>query len=352
MATASYTIYSRNDPAKPAVVESGSDDPTLEPSQGPWTNEALQAFRAPTKPPPRFVPASSSAFLPEPPKDRSEGSQSSAAFYRALMSERSTPGPQPRLDSTPRPASTPVTSTSSQRSSDPWFIRSLAHAIPPKVTPAVTSSMDDILDRNPPPLPGEDPIQPRVWLAIGPSNKGFGLLSRQGWNEGEALGPGVSREHTSYPSSRNASPSRTVEVSYGSDDEVKELRSVEIVDLTNDSLSSGDETDDDDDLKIPPLPRRLAPDVDSDGRTALVVPLPIRLKSDKLGIGLKAKTTGPYNASKARITPTSAALRAHIQASENLRRQKKRHGRGQRGFARKNKLESTRRQDLMAYMNT
>ncbi len=88
------------------------------------------------------------------------------------------------------------------------------------------------------------------------------------------------------------------------------------------------------------------------GRTALITPIATTLKADRLGIGLKAKTEGPYHVSKKRITHNKAALAAHIQAAERLRRQKQEIGRGYRSFARASKKESTARQQMLAYMNS
>ena len=39
-------------------------------------------------------------------------------------------------------------------------------------------SLADLLARDPPPLPSEGRYTPAVWLHIGPSNRGFGMLQR------------------------------------------------------------------------------------------------------------------------------------------------------------------------------
>ena len=50
------------------------------------------------------------------------------------------------------------------------------------------STLADLLSRNPPPRPSEPTFRPPVFLTIGPSNKGFAMLERKGWQEGEGLG--------------------------------------------------------------------------------------------------------------------------------------------------------------------
>jgi len=75
------------------------------------------------------------------------------------------------------------------------------------------------------------------------------------------------------------------------------------------------------------------------------------LKSDRLGIGLKAQTVGPYKQSKKRVTHNAAALAAHVRANEEMRRVKKLVGRGSKGFARLAKAETEQRRQLLASWN-
>ena len=63
------------------------------------------------------------------------------------------------------------------------------------------------------------------------------------------------------------------------------------------------------------------------------------LKSDRLDIGLKAKTEGPYKQSKKRVTHNQAALASHIRAAEGMRRKRAEVGRGRRGFAKVRRRE-------------
>src|SRR6266850_2689611 len=52
-------------------------------------------------------------------------------------------------------------------------------------TSGSSSSLADILSRHP---PSAQPLQPPVFLHLGPSNKGWAMLQNQGWSEGEGLG--------------------------------------------------------------------------------------------------------------------------------------------------------------------
>lgn len=228
---------------------------------------------------------------------------------------------------------------------------------------------------DPPPRPSEAKYKPPVWLAIGPSNKGFSMLEKRSWNEGEALGADVVRrrrpEHAIQPSRKpmqrhaeSVAKEEVMEVEIGhGDGEVKEVRKVQVVDLT---LESDEDSDADSDatttgplVKEEPGDEEIQPSEDSPSsappstseRKALLTPIPTILKSDRLGIGLKAKTVGPYRASQKRVTHSAAALAAHTQAGEALRERQKLFGRGHRGFARERKKEETRRKDLLAYMN-
>jgi len=88
------------------------------------------------------------------------------------------------------------------------------------------------------------------------------------------------------------------------------------------------------------------------GRKALLTPIATVLKSDRLGIGLKAKTVGPYKASRKRITHNAEALAAHIKAAEELKKKKGEFGRGRRGFERQHRKDSMKRQMMLAYLNS
>lgn len=221
-----------------------------------------------------------------------------------------------------------------------WFIlNALKSQDPPVATQSSSSwTLADLLDRNPPPRPSEAKFTPPVWLAIGPSNKGFNMLERNGWTEGEALGRDVVRQ------TKKSRQVETVDVQIGSDDDVWQVKQVPIIDLT---LS-----DSESDQREAPPNQPLPDDNSPYARKALLTPISTVLKSDRLGIGLKAKTTGPYKESVKRVTHSAAALAAHTKASEDLKRRKKLHRRGQRGFAKRRREEEDQRRAMVAYLNT
>jgi hypothetical protein len=83
-------------------------------------------------------------------------------------------------------------------------------------------------------------------------------------------------------------------------------------------------------------------------QTVLLTPLTTVLKSDRLGIGLKAKTEGPYRSSVKRVKRNAAAAAA----SEDVHRaQRLLMGKGHRAFARAERLERESRQSMMAYLS-
>lgn len=209
------------------------------------------------------------------------------------------------------------------------------------------------------------------------------MLQRSGWNEGEALGLDAVRHHIHIPIAQDEmiklGPERNkkgggrvgcidhkvAEMELSDHDDVSELREVDVIDLTLSNLDSDSEEDDDDPsfatvtskvgepvatahtLHLVPLP--ILPSANS--RTALLTPIATVLKSDRLGIGLKARTVGPYKASQKRVTHNAAALAAHIRAAEESQKRKKLLGRGRRGFVKQQKIEELERKRLLEYLN-
>jgi len=82
----------------------------------------------------------------------------------------------------------------------------------------------------------------------------------------------------------------------------------------------------------------------------LLTPIATVLKSDRLGIGLKAKTLGLYKTSQKRVTHNAAALAAHVKAAEETRRRMKEHGRGRRGYEKQRRMEEERRKAMLAFL--
>ena len=194
------------------------------------------------------------------------------------------------------------------------------------------------------------------------------MLQRSGWNEGEALGPDVVRKTVDLPhlgrkgkGRDDTFKSRVSDVKLRGRRDVIEMPKADIIDLTvSDSDSELYDTDVDHGTPmfeelVPPLnpPSVAIRDAlsSTDGRTALLTPLPTVLKSDRLGIGLKAKTVGPYKASQKRVTHSAAAIAAHMKAAEEGRQRRKQHGRGRRGYDQLRKREETERKRLLAYLN-
>lgn len=197
--------------------------------------------------------------------------------------------------------------------------------------------------RDPPPLPSEGRYTPLVWLHIGPSNKGFDMLQRSGWSEGEGLGAHVRR----LPVAR----ARDVDVDAYTSSSVKVEGDVrELIDLTRpDSEAPEDALEDYEDIQGS---MRAAGEASASHMPrSLLTPLPTILKADRLGIGLKAKTEGPYKRSKKRVTHSAAALAAHTRSAEEMRRKKAAFGKGRRGFAKVHNREEDRRKAMLAYLN-
>lgn len=196
------------------------------------------------------------------------------------------------------------------------------------------------------------------------------MLQKSGWSEGEPLGPGFARrakgkepEKPRMPKAKSAKPEegRTVikteqrEIKVGDDGEISEVRDVDVIDLTFSDSEEGEEelkeeTEENEEAVEEAMEQAAEVDTtfSSHNSTALITPLPTVLKSDRLGVGLKAKTVGPYKESKKRVTHNAAALAAHIRSAEEMRKMKKRWGRGTRGLARLAKAEAEHRQSLLA----
>lgn len=360
MATVAHHIRSYYDPADREQLEKETGQIPIDEAEQWNTAPTFSAARH--APPPSFVPAriqhdewGSAVSLTHEVSSSNASVQDSGTseWYRALTRDSSkTLGNQPpaRSSSTPSEASKPKKEAITKNN---WFIKKALQSEPSSKPSSPAPSLADLLARDPPPLPSEGRFVPPVWLAIGPSNKGFNLLQKGGWNEGEGLGAHVARSlrprspaHTPVPISR--APLR------GAVDDTKS-RDIppDVIDLTQ----SEPEPEDD----FEPFHRSsslaLAPassafkEPDPHSQKSLLTPIPTILKSDRLGIGLKAKTEGPYKQSKKRVTHNQAALASHIRTSEELRRKRAEVGRGRRGFAKVRKREENERKHMLAYLN-
>ncbi|CDO75426.1 hypothetical protein BN946_scf184916.g10 [Trametes cinnabarina] len=390
MATVTHYIYSHYDPPERKeesniVAERSAEQMEAE---DPWVTESAFGARRRIQNAPRFVPAivsydevnnmigSASSSIPGFLEQKPPPASHVGDWYKSLPRASSAPAagsqtppasntpsiaPQFLKRSAPVPLLSTVKAAPQRKTKNDWFISRALMSEPasPRATPAPT--LADILSREPPPDRKDQPFVPPVFLHIGPSNKGFALLQRHGWSEGEALGAGAARRTLSQKA-REKRPARTIlddpqlsvktverEVTLDGEDEVREVRNVEVVDLTlSDSddeveeVFAGSATDGRDASSTA---------VGTHKPTALLTPIATRLKSDRLGIGLKAKTVGPYKESKKRVTHNQAALAAHIRANEEIRMRKALLGRGAKSFARMAKAEAESRQRLLASLN-
>ena len=199
------------------------------------------------------------------------------------------------------------------------------------------------------------------------------MLQRSGWNEGEPLGPNVPRrmpvKHISSDDGiiptkfKDKGKGRLKIISSAFHQQTKmenlgetnELRNTDVIDLTLSDSNSDDSSMKAEDGKLEDQDGFADVDINiptTHGGIALLTPIATVLKSDRLGIGLKAKTTGPYKASKKRVTHNAAALAAHIRASEENRRRMKEHGRGRRGHKKQRRMEEEKRKAMLAFLKS
>lgn len=366
MATVARYIYSHYEPQdrEALLEETGQKDP--ENTDGipsvdapdPWQTESASFGTRRMLRAPRFVPASTSADVlqPSPAHRADNGSKDEVvSWYRSLarrttdaVSESSTSRSTSSVNAEAGPSKLSEEAAPAQlaRPRPPtkqdWFIQRALAAIPP-IAPQPAPTLSSILARDPPPSSTDRPFTPPVFLALGPSNRGFAMLNKQGWQEGEALGPNAAR----LPPPRvkreiiEVKEEDTEDVQL--DDDIVEVRRRTTIDLT----LSDDDGDSGTDNSITPAPLPRSSSSEPSTHIALLTPLPTVLKADRLGIGLKAKTEGPYRASKKRVTHNAAAVASHVAAAEALRREKMIFGRGKRGFARVAREEREKRMEVM-----
>ena len=370
MATVTHTIYSRYDPQQRELLERETgqfaDEDTAAADSLSWQTESSVGRQRRPAPPPRFVPATtsydewdlaegtSSRVLPEVEND--PPGNDLAGWYRSLTNSGRTPGsthPSFGEPTHPMTSSVPWDRYTEKRNKNNWFIMKAMQSEPVPAPSTTPSTLADILARDPPPLPTQEKYTPPVWLTLGPSNKGFAMLQQSGWNEGEALGPSVIRRGN--PVAHIISDKEMLRSTRKSSAEGSQMTTKrEVIDLT---LSNSDLDNDDSDKcdleavdnRVPPPPT--PPSASAHSGTALLTPIATVLKSDRLGIGLKAKTFGPHKVSQKRVTHNAAAMAAHISAAEELRKRKKEVGRGQRGFNKTQKAEEANRKRMLAYLN-
>ncbi|KAI0643119.1 hypothetical protein C8Q79DRAFT_207602 [Trametes meyenii] len=403
MATVTHYIYSHYEPPSQKDVDFAEEEFTEEDTKDPWVTESSFGARRRLANPPRFVPA---AVSYDEVNDIIGGASSSipheleplpsshvSDWYKALP-RASALARDPRTSNSPISSlaavlpsnpptqfvSSPTTATLSppastdssfasgvassrtplHRTKNDWFISKAITSESAPLRVASTPTLADILSREPPPERKEQPFVPPVFLHIGPSNKGFAMLQQSGWSEGEALGAGAARRTLSQKA-REKRPARTIlddpqlavkteerEVALDRDGDIREVRKVEVVDLT---LSDSDEDEVEELAGTSAAASGPSSLEASHNPTALLTPIATVLKSDRLGIGLKAKTVGPHKESKKRVTHNQAALAAHVRETEEMRMRKSILGRGAKSFARIAKAEAESRRRLLASLN-
>ncbi|KAG1745983.1 uncharacterized protein EDB91DRAFT_135963 [Suillus paluster] len=366
MATVAHHIRSDYNPEDRERLEKETGQIPIDEAEEWNTAPTFSAARR--APPPSFVPAriqydewGSAVSLTHaissntPPPD-----SGTSKWYRALTRDNSVSGnvnlPPARPSSAPSEAPKPKTEATTKNN---WFIKRALQSEPSTKPSSPAPSLADLLARDPPPLPSEGRFVPPVWLAIGPSNKGFNLLQKSGWNEGEGLGAHVARpprprspaHKSNGAESISYAPLRGASVPAG-DQKPRDIQP-DLIDLTqSDSESEDDFESFHQSPSLPLVPVSSAyKGTDPHSQKSLLTPIPTILKSDRLGIGLKAKTEGPYKQSKKRVTHNQAALASHIRAAEELRRKKAEVGRGRRGFAKVRRREENERKHMLAYLN-
>ncbi|KAI6129699.1 hypothetical protein EDD16DRAFT_1882620 [Pisolithus croceorrhizus] len=377
MATVTHVIRSEYDPADRERLERETGQLDVEDLTDPWQTESSFSAQRRLRAAPSFVPATipydgwgeqcdhSSQSSPGPsdrPSAATTGTSAdtTAHWYRSLVRTRTNPtssSPPPRSCTAPPPEVPRVRRKALREgiNKNNWFITRALRS-EPDVTPSPPPSLAEILTRDPPPLPSQERYKPPVWLHIGPSNKGFTMLQRSGWNEGEGLGAHATRwTRVVEPSYDNVA--LTERKDSGVVANAHESAATSIIDLTQ--SDSGSEEGPDGDFGTSeatsmhqrtssrPVDETSAPH----SQKSLLTPIPTVLKADRLGIGLKAKTEGPYKRSKKRVTHNAAALAAHIRASKETQRKKAEVGRGSKGFSKLHRREEERRKWMLAYLN-
>ncbi|KAF8908885.1 hypothetical protein CPB84DRAFT_1863901 [Gymnopilus junonius] len=263
MATVAYYVRSDYNPEDRELLEreTGQTDENeqfgkpVDPEEE-WKKEALRLpFQRAQKPPPRFVAATITYdgwSSPQTGSSKPSSTHSARTSLAGPSSSQPNVPPIMRASSVPKNPLFPCTPKLESRNKNNWFI------IKAKYTPP-------------------------VFLEIGPSNKGFGMLQRSGWNEGEALGPRFIRrkpvgdilpDEDMIPVD-NRDRKETVEV------KMEEFEDVNLT-LSDSELDDANET------------KSIANAYDEAAKLeeALLTPIATVLKSDRLGIGLKAKTVG------------------------------------------------------------
>ena len=377
MALNAFTIYSHPEPIKESKISDLS--PELdEGAQGPSSKPLVRI-------PNNFVSAKGDydefgrlTGTPEVAIDvnaKDMGSRARIGDWYSSLQRTQTPA---TLTSAPRSQSphtshsrstAPTASTSHAAHTTNWF----KPLVPDLQNTPTADSLAEMLKRDPP--DSQNPLIPPVHYALGPQNRGYEMLTKGGWEEGQPLGPTSKR--TQRPSSEATSSSYMKKEKWATltgDMPKLVLRdehdgSTLLVDITNAEEDDEEESETSDEEENNGLFSADDPtqeetgmivDARQDGRSqdkAILTPIPVVLKNDRTGLGLTKK--------KRLVTHSSLALRHHIQQGKLERRnhatearQMERdymrgmYGRGKRAYARKAAAEQEKRKRIRELMNS
>lgn len=280
---------------------------------------------------------------------------------------------------------TPTSHTPSSRSQTP----SMGHSRPTKSTPSINNapartnwfkpqapqpqtmstadSLADMLKRDPP--NSQNPLVPPVYYALGPQNRGYEMLTKGGWEEGQPLGPTSKRTQPPVPISSSMKQEKWATLTGNMpklvvrDEQDGSARLVDLAKPENDDdeeLDTSDEEQGDGLFSMGDVSQPGSSVTVQAGRSkdsAILTPIPVVLKNDRAGLGLSKK--------KRLVTHSSLALQHHIQQGKLERRhhatemrQMERdymrgvYGRGKRAYARKAAAEQEKRKRLRELMNS
>lgn len=251
------------------------------------------------------------------------------------------------------------------------------------------STLADMIRRDPP--NPHRPHVPPVHYALGPENRGYDMLSRGGWQEGQPLGPLGQHDskrslgHLASTSTRST-PEKEEKIKFRSlPGAMPKLVvpkeggiGVNLVSLTRPEEceeSSEEEFEDGEDILMPGSSNirfSSAPADDRNGeqegsyienhsstsqKGPILTPIPVALKHNRQGIGMSKK--------RRLVTHSSLAMLHHEREGEVARRHHKselrrierdhrqgKYGTGKRAYARMAKEEEAKRQRLLDYMKS
>ncbi|KAG9027303.1 hypothetical protein FS837_004311, partial [Tulasnella sp. UAMH 9824] len=200
MATQAFRIVSEYDPPK----EDSTQDVISLPDDG-WSTGHTFGLSKRILHPPKFVRPSGDYDEYGRPKEADDDDEIQIIEHRpsnlgqwygnlsrthpATAGEVPPPPPRPASAPTEEPASSlrPVQPSSTNL---PPFLKNLSRRLEADASTSLprassSSSLPEMLARAPPPLPSEAPFTPPTFTVLGPANKGYSMLERHGWREGQ-----------------------------------------------------------------------------------------------------------------------------------------------------------------------